>query len=349
MFIALVRQLILAAFVAIALVACGGTSTDPSALDNSLLAPSDNTTTDEATNNPTNQTDTTSPSTPSRLRTSSLPSVSDISLVWDASTDNVGVVSYRVYRNDSFLASASGPSYQDDSVQPNTTYTYYVIALDAAGNQSGASNLLTTNTPVVISDETAPTAPSNLQSSGITSSQLTISWTASSDNVGVAGYRIFRNNVQIASTSGTSFTDGGLNGSTTYQYVVQAYDTSNNSANSASLGVTTLAAPPPQSITVSWEDPSRNNDDSCINQLQGYILHYGTSSGSYSNSVDIQLSHGGISCTQTAYDNACGAPVMTCTFVTEVLPPDTWYFAIQAYDQPGNTSSLSNEIVRVIN
>jgi len=108
-------------------------------------------------------------------------------------------------------------------------------------------------------------------------------------------------------------------------------------------------APQPQSVTVSWEDPTRNTDDSCINQLQGYILHYGTSSGSYSNSVDTQLSQGDISCTQTAYDNACGAPAMTCSFVTDVLPPDTWYFAIQAYDQPGNVSGLSNEIVRVIN
>jgi len=91
-------------------------------------------------------------------------------------------------------------------------------------------------------DTQAPTAPTGLTSPSKTSSSVTLSWNASSDNVGVTGYRIYRGGAGVATSSGTSFTDSGLSSSTSYTYTVRAFDAAGNeSAASNSLSVTTNA------------------------------------------------------------------------------------------------------------
>lgn len=102
-------------------------------------------------------------------------------------------------------------------------------------------------------------------------------------------------------------------------------------------------------VTVTWQDPTRNTDNSCLDELEGYTLHYGTTSGTYEQSIELLASAGDVSCTQTGYDDVCSASVMTCTYVTEQLPSDTWYFAIQTYDTQGSLSGFSNEVIKVIN
>src|SRR4029077_8703962 len=95
-----------------------------------------------------------------------------------------------------------------------------------------------------VSDTTPPSVPTGLSASGITATGATVSWTASTDNVGVTGYKVFRNGVQVGTPAGPSFTDAGLSASTTYSYTVSAFDAAgNNSAQSAPLSVTT--SPPP--------------------------------------------------------------------------------------------------------
>jgi chitodextrinase len=83
-------------------------------------------------------TDTENPSTPTNLQASA--SSDRVDLSWTASTDNVGVTGYRVFR-DSGLIATTGPvtSYTDATVAPSTTYSYTVQAFDAAGNRSGQS------------------------------------------------------------------------------------------------------------------------------------------------------------------------------------------------------------------
>src|SRR5207244_3741061 len=91
-----------------------------------------------------------------------------------------------------------------------------------------------------LSDTTAPSAATGLTSTVISSSQINLSWTASTDDVAVTGYRIFRNNVQIATSTATSFDDSGLAASTTYNYAVAAYDAAGNvSPNSTGVAATT--------------------------------------------------------------------------------------------------------------
>jgi hypothetical protein len=70
-----------------------------------------------------------------------------VNLAWTASTDNVGVTGYRVFRNTTPITTVVGTSYSDRGVEPSTTYSYYVVALDAAANTSPASNSVTATTP----------------------------------------------------------------------------------------------------------------------------------------------------------------------------------------------------------
>lgn len=89
-------------------------------------------------------------------------------------------------------------------------------------------------------DTQPPTAPGNLAASGVTSSSVNLSWSPSSDNVGVTGYDVYRNGTLATTVSGTSTTVSGLSGSTAYQFYVRARDAAGNaSANSNTVSVTT--------------------------------------------------------------------------------------------------------------
>lgn len=106
-------------------------------------------------------------------------------------------------------------------------------------------------------DRTAPTAPTNLKAAGITNSTVSLTWTSSTDNSGVKGYDVYKNNIFIGNTSSTSYTVGNLSSNTSYSFFVKARDTSGNvSAASNTINVTTSAPAvdqPPQvsSIQVS--------------------------------------------------------------------------------------------------
>src|SRR5205823_10037171 len=103
------------------------------------------------------------------------------------------------------------------------------------------------------SDTTPPTAPSTLTATPASSTQINLAWTASTDNVGVTGYRVERcqgagcsSFAQIATPATTTFNDTGLAASTSYSYRVRAADAAANpSPYSNTASATTLAPPPP--------------------------------------------------------------------------------------------------------
>ena len=91
-------------------------------------------------------------------------------------------------------------------------------------------------------DTSPPTAPTNLTATGHTSSSVSLSWTASTDNVGVVGYQVFQGATLVGTPTGTSFTVSGLAASTAYSFTVKAYDAVGNaSAASNTVNVTTDA------------------------------------------------------------------------------------------------------------
>ena len=165
--------------------------------------------------------DTTPPSTPTGL-SASAQSWSTVSLSWTASTDNVGIAGYRVYRNGGSIGTTGGTTYTDQTTSPSTSYSYTVGAYDAAGNsspQSGAAPVITPSAPV-------PSTPTGLSSAPASDTSIALVWNASSDagGPGISGYHIYRNGTLVANTSSTSFTDTGLSTFTTYDYSISAYD-----------------------------------------------------------------------------------------------------------------------------
>ncbi len=114
-----------------------------------------------------------------------------VSLSWDASTDNIGVAGYRVYRDKQLAEEVQGEQFTDTGLTEDTEYTYEVRAFDIAGNQSEASNEVFARTSVSVDDE-APTIPLNLKVENVTTDTVSLSWGASTDNIGVAGYRVYR-------------------------------------------------------------------------------------------------------------------------------------------------------------
>lgn len=185
--------------------------------------------------------DTTAPTVPANLTATTFDN-DRIDLAWDASTDAVGVTGYRVYRAGVAIADTASTSYSNTGLTGSTNYVYTVAAFDAAGNisaQSASANDTTDADP----DTTAPSVPTLLTASAVSATQINLSWTASTDNVAVTGYKIFRNGVQIGTSAGTTFNNTGLTASSTYTYTIAAYDAvGNTSAQTNPVQATTQVA-----------------------------------------------------------------------------------------------------------
>jgi len=185
--------------------------------------------------------DTVAPTAPGNL-VATARSSSRIDLAWSASTDNTGVQGYLVYRNGSQLASVTAASYQNTGLLAATSYSYQVYAFDGAGNRSPASASVSAVT-LPAADTAAPSVPSGLAVTVSSPSQMALSWLASKDNIGVTGYRIYRNGVAVATSTGTSYASTQLTPSTSYTFAVAAFDAAGNSS-AQSAGVTKSTWPP---------------------------------------------------------------------------------------------------------
>jgi glucose/arabinose dehydrogenase/PKD repeat protein len=193
--------------------------------------------------------DTTAPSVPTGVGGSGA-SISQISLSWAASTDNVGVTGYKIFRNGAQVGTSATTSFQDGGLLLNTTYSYSVSAYDAAGNSSAQSTPVNAST---LPDTNAPTIPTSLAAQVVSSTQINLTWNASTDNVGVSGYRIYRGGALINTVTASPVQDSGLAAGTTYSYTVSAVDAvGNESAQSPAVQASTPApdtTPPTASMT----------------------------------------------------------------------------------------------------
>jgi chitodextrinase len=178
--------------------------------------------------------DTEAPSVPQNLSATAVPP-SQIDLTWDASTDNVAVTGYNIYRDNVLIDTSPTNAYSDSGLSVGT-YEYEVSAFDAAANESARSAPDTATIP----DTTAPSVPQNLNATAVSPSQIDLTWDASADNVAVTGYNIYRDNVLVDTSPTNSYSDTGLAPGTLYQYEVSAFDAVNNeSARSTPASATT--------------------------------------------------------------------------------------------------------------
>nr|WP_239140327.1 glycoside hydrolase family 9 protein [Plantactinospora endophytica] len=204
--------------------------------------------------------DTTAPGAPG-TPTASAVTATGATLSWTAATDNVGVTGYDVYREDGttdvLLGSAATPTFAVTGLTAETAYQFYVVARDAAGNRSAASAPVSVTTrPAGSGDTTPPGTPTGLTASAVTATGATLTWTASTDNVGVTGYRVYREagttDALLGSPNTPTFAVTGLTAGTAYQFYVVAVDAAGNvSAASTPVSVTTPAAPA-ASCRIGW-------------------------------------------------------------------------------------------------
>lgn len=179
--------------------------------------------------------DTTAPSAPANL-TGTAPTSSQVSLSWVASTDNVGVSGYKVFRGSSLLGTTTSTSYADNSVAASTTYSYTTQAYDAANNLSLASNVATVTTPQ------APFSITSYAVTSKTSSTATITWTSNTPSTGAVWYGLTgrkgkTTTLSLSATDSISATThtvvlSGLTRATSYSYQVRAQSSTGEIANS---------------------------------------------------------------------------------------------------------------------
>ena len=179
--------------------------------------------------------DITPPSIPASL-TATAVSQSEINLSWDASTDDKCVTGYNIYRDGvgTPIATTTGTTYQDTGLSPATFYTYNVSAIDHVPNESSQSLPAsdTTDAP----ETTPPSTPANLTATAVSPYQIDLSWDASTDDIGVTAYNIYKDGgvTPIATTAGTTYQDTGLSPATFNTYNVSAIDFSGNESAQSS-------------------------------------------------------------------------------------------------------------------
>lgn len=277
--------------------------------------------------------DRTPPTTPMNLRiTATGPN--NISLAWDASTDNSGNFWYIVQGcGGSIRVNPPQTTFTNTRLAPDRTYSCFVYALDAAGNRSGNSNTVSYTTPP---DMTPPSPPPTLTATSVYPTRISVAWTASVDNVSQVWYSLFLDGSlyfgdQIGSRAATVLY---LSPSTTYVFRVTARDAYGNVAESNTLSVTTPAVtdtvPPtaPSNLTLSsesappeaWLDWDQSTDDT---DPQSQILYE-----VYLNGV--------------RNDDGIIGYGETVTYCRAEGPTT---IVLKAVDTSGNVSGPSNEIV----
>jgi fibronectin type 3 domain-containing protein len=275
-----------------------------------------------------------------------------VKLSWNASTDSggSGLAGYKIERctgsgctDFSQIGTSTTASYTDSGLSEGT-YTYRVRAYDNAGNHSGYSNVLSLFAP----DNIPPTAPGNLTATPLSSTEISLSWNASTDNggSGLGGYWIERctgagctdfTQVWGSQNLNTSYTDTGLSPGT-YSYRVAAFDNqSNYSGYSNTVTVRTpdpISPTVPVNLTVTQTNPPYGCDvelswsastDSGGSGLAGYRIERCGEPFQYST------------CTTFAEIGTS-----TTASFSECLYPGTYNYRVRAYDNDGNNSGYSN-------
>lgn len=207
--------------------------------------------------------DTTAPTAPGSL--SKLGATASMSWTGGSSDSGSGREGWNVYRNGVQISTVTVQGYTDPSPPSNTTLNYTVRTVDRAGNVSAPSNAITWYI-----DTVPPTTPGNLQVTTLTASQVSLSWSASSDSAGIAYYRVERSPGAGNTEFGTTFNDVTVASSTTYTFSVYAVDGNGVDSSPASVTVTTPGGVPGVPSLSGWVQ----------NTTGDYTISWGAASGS---------------------------------------------------------------------
>jgi hypothetical protein len=208
--------------------------------------------------------DETAPSVPTEL--TGTPVETAIALSWTASTDNVGVTGYNVYVGDVLNGKATGTTYTVTGLNAAIAYSLSIEAVDAAGNKSAKTSI-----SVSTIDVTAPSVPTELTGTP-TETAIALSWTASTDNVGITGYNVYVGDVLNGTVTGTTYTVTGLTVANAYNLSIEAVDAAGNKSAKASATLSTSTATGIPLV-------SKNNISVYPNPFNSYIVLEVTTDG----------------------------------------------------------------------
>ncbi|WP_395293328.1 glycosyl hydrolase family 18 protein [Kitasatospora hibisci] len=174
--------------------------------------------------------DVVAPSVPGNLQAGTTTQTT-VDLSWTASTDNVAVTGYDVFQGGTKVATTDGATtaVTVQGLTAGTAYQFTVQAFDAAGNRSAAAGPVgATTKPPVDPDKQPPTAPGTPTVTGSDANSISLSWAASTDNVGVTAYDVYNGTALAATVTTPSATVGNLAPDTSYTFSVKARDAAGN-------------------------------------------------------------------------------------------------------------------------
>ena len=172
-----------------------------------------------------------------------------VMLAWTASSDNVGVVEYGLYASGVRVSTVSDANATLTNLKCGTSYLIAIDAADAAGNRSAQVSSFY-RTSACPSTNKPPSTPTLVQVAKTTQTSVALSWTASTDDVGVTGYGLYLSGSRTSETTGTTGDFTGLKCGTTYTLGVDAKDAGGLRSAVASLSTATSpCSPPPPSST----------------------------------------------------------------------------------------------------
>ncbi len=172
-----------------------------------------------------NYTDDSAPAAPTNLQFVRSTSTS-VMMRWTGSADSGKLNRYEIYRDGKLVGTTKQTEFIDNGLNTHTQYEYYIVALGANGVRSENSNTIKAATDV---DAYAPTTPTGLQAVIRADGTVYLTWIASSDNVSVDGYNLYRNGEFIGNTAGTAYNDKNAEPGY-HEYYVEAFDNEGNNS-----------------------------------------------------------------------------------------------------------------------
>lgn len=168
------------------------------------------------------------PTVPAPL--SGTPTTTTVTLNWGPATDDLAVAAYQITRNGSAVAMSTATTWIDTARAPRTTYSYAVTAVDSTGHLGGPAMVTVTTT----ADTIRPSTPARFRRVARSGTYVTFAWSASSDNVRVVRYHVYRygRSTPVARTTGTKIRIYTVYGA---RYYVRAVDAAGNKSSRSAI------------------------------------------------------------------------------------------------------------------
>ncbi|MEE9320829.1 MAG: family 16 glycosylhydrolase [Granulosicoccus sp.] len=182
----------------------------------------------------------------------------EITLTWQAATDDETIAGYNVYRNGHYVATVTETLYIDELDETEST-RYYVTAFDSPtdgsrrsySNRSEEVSFVPTDLPIVLPDSTTPTAPIDLIAIRSSPATVEVNWQASIDDAAVIGYNLYRDDIYFTTVNHSPVTDSDVDDGQEHTYYVIAFDEPRNFSARSDVATANAEASTPPPV----EDP----------------------------------------------------------------------------------------------